>query len=276
METPSVREQCYRIMHQVLKGNDWQLVTYLKEESFLDEVVVEALKRAKGSFPLPEKSIRNAITNRYCQLWYQACTHPIGPIRSRAFLEMYNYMFRTAYKISKYNRQLAEDAAQEAVTNVWQHLNQLKDPGKLMGWARRIVRNETLKQIQKLNKKKSVPQDMDTVQPPKEYLESSYMFDGDGEELIFYLQVQETISRHEPEMRDQLIAELKVAIRSCLRSKKQQEAIIRCFFSDQEHGAIAHDLGITPENLSVFKSHALANLRKCKPFIDKLYDSTQN
>lgn len=66
---------------------------------------------------------------------------------TRAFDEIFEHysgsMFRTAYSIMK-DRDLAEDAVQNALIQAWQHMSSLHEAGALRPWLMRIVVNQCI------------------------------------------------------------------------------------------------------------------------------------
>ena len=62
---------------------------------------------------------------------------------------------------------------------------------------------------------------------------------------------------------------LREAIRRCLRSRQQREAIVRLFLEEQSVVQVADALGTTPANVWVLKSRALDRLRRC-PDVSRL------
>jgi RNA polymerase sigma-70 factor, ECF subfamily len=66
---------------------------------------------------------------------------------TRAFDEIFEHysglMFRTAYSIMK-DRDLAEDAVQNALIQAWQHISSLRETGALRPWLLRIVVNQCI------------------------------------------------------------------------------------------------------------------------------------
>ena len=57
-------------------------------------------------------------------------------------------LFGTAYLMTR-DRQLAEDAVQEALIQIWKNIGSLRNPGGLKAWLARIVVNEVRQQARK-------------------------------------------------------------------------------------------------------------------------------
>lgn len=57
-------------------------------------------------------------------------------------------LFGTAYLVTR-DRQIAEDAVQEALVKIWQHIGSLRNPADLTAWLARIVVNEVRQQVRK-------------------------------------------------------------------------------------------------------------------------------
>ncbi len=60
-------------------------------------------------------------------------------------------LFGTAYLMTR-DRQMAEDAVQEALVKIWQHIGTLRNPAGLKAWMVRIMVNE----VRQLARKKTV------------------------------------------------------------------------------------------------------------------------
>lgn len=248
------RDHCQSIIDHLREKNDWQLI--VDEDLFLDMVQAEAMLRLQETnTQLLDKIIEDAVVNRYCHLWHWACAQTNTPIQARAIAELQKLVYPRILLIVG-DEHVTEDVSQQVIVNLWKKLEQIKDPGRFIKWV-------TVSAVRAAKKRVL----SDNTQRLKQ---------ATHDDELFRAKIQETLSRHEPQMRDEIITELTIAIRSCLRSKKQQEAIIRSFFGDKEHTTIAEELGTTPANLSVLKSKALTRLRKCKRFIDLLKDLTQN
>ena len=57
-------------------------------------------------------------------------------------------LFGTAYLMTR-DRQMAEDAVQEALVEIWKHIGSLRKPAGLKAWLARIVVNEVRQQARK-------------------------------------------------------------------------------------------------------------------------------
>ena len=57
-------------------------------------------------------------------------------------------LFGTAYLMTR-DRQMAEDAVQEALIEIWKHIGSLRKPAGLKAWLARIVVNEVRQQARK-------------------------------------------------------------------------------------------------------------------------------
>ena len=265
MEEESYREPCRRIMRRVFEEKGWLLVREEEEENFLDEIVVEALKRVseKPGLP-PEQIVREAVTNRYCHLWHWACGLEKSVIQDTALRELHRLIYQAVSKIVE-DHHLAEDLTQQAMIIIWRKLDQVRDPGSFIEWSKTIARREALRQVTKATNVRN---------KPGNEIRRTIQFEQDSDDDAFFSQVRETFTRQEPTMRDEIRAELEAAIRTCLRSKMQQEVIIRCILDDKEHKIVAEELGISTARLFVFKVRAIAHLRRCDKFKNTLSDLT--
>ena len=76
-------------------------------------------------------------------------------------------LFGVAYLMTR-DRGMAEDAVQEALIQIWQHLPSLRQPNSIKPWSMRIVVNEVKQQLRKkqvpttsLEKASDIPSELD-------------------------------------------------------------------------------------------------------------------
>ncbi|MDQ3248478.1 MAG: RNA polymerase sigma factor [Chloroflexota bacterium] len=60
---------------------------------------------------------------------------------------------------------LAQDCTQEALVKVWKHLDTCEQPDSVRGWAKTIVRNQTLNEIARLKRKAESSLEQEIKQP---------------------------------------------------------------------------------------------------------------
>lgn len=253
-----LRQQCRHGVRQVLAQRGWQLVR--DEPAFVEEVVTEVQARLQSSRRPLKKIIEDATVNRYCHLWHAACGAD-GALRQRqAFKELYCYLYPIALYRAKHDQHIAEESTQEALIKVWQHLDQVRDPGCFARWASRIVlRVVSIIEERHLVEASEVdlphPSAPETVEEPLTRAAN---------------QAGLTTSPPEPESTSEMRTQLTEAIEQCLRSRQQQVVITGLFFDQKGYKELADELRTSVENIYVLKSRALDRLRECGKLLEAL------
>jgi RNA polymerase sigma factor (sigma-70 family) len=269
-----LREQCRCGVRRVLAKRGWELVA--DEAAFIEEVLAEVQFRIQNSRRSLEKIIEDATVNRYGYLWLAACRAD-GTLRQRrAFTELHCYLYPIALYRANHDPYLAEESTQEALFSVWQHLDQVRDPGSFARWAGAIVSNEVKKQIKKLAQKVVEDKSEEVTWRRKEILVTDLWVRRGVEDAGTAMRGMgdrpELSTNQEPKMTKEMRARIEAALRRCLRSKQQQTVIIGLFLDQKSFKEVADALGTTPQNVSVLKSRALKRLRKCEEFLKVLGD----
>lgn len=274
-----LREQCRRSVRQVLARRGWALVQ--DDTAFVEEVLAEVQRRlqnsrASASRPL-EKIIEDATVNRYCYLWHAACGVD-GTLRQRqAFKELHHYLYPVALYRAKHDQHIAEESTQEALIKVWQHLDQVRDPGSFARWAGVIVSNEVKQKLRERTQEVEVEEGTEVRWQIWEISETDMHLRGEARSSG--IQTRGIGDRPDlspvdqgPKMTDELRARIETAIGHCLRSEQQQAVIIGLFLDHKSFKEVADALDTTPQNVSVLKSRALKRLRECEEFLEALED----
>jgi RNA polymerase sigma factor (sigma-70 family) len=268
-----LREQCRRGVRRALAQRGWELVQ--DEVAFVGEVLPEVQARRQNNPRVLAKIIEDATVNRYGHLWHAACGAD-GTLRQRrAFIELHWYLYRIALYCAKHDRYIAEESTQQALLNVWQHLDQVRDPGNFARWAGAIVSNEVKvqikKQAQKVKESESGEVTWQSVEISQTDLQVRGEAEGPGVETRG-IGDRPGVSPggQKTTMTDEMRARLETSIRRCLRSKQQRAVIIGLFLDEKGFKEVADALGTTPQNVSVLKTRALAHLRKCEGFLEVL------
>jgi RNA polymerase sigma factor (sigma-70 family) len=238
----------------------WRLV--VDEEAFLDEALPELERRLSAGQPF-DRAVRAATINRYSLLWYAACRANGTARQERAFVELHNYAYRLALRLTDHDEYLANESAQEALIEAWRRLESLRDPGAFTKWIMLIVRSKVYRQLRKGMRGALDETTGETTWQAREVTEAGRPAElSDAQEGA-----RDRLSLTE-EMRARLIA----IIHKCLRSRRQREAVIGFFLEGKEHAEIAAQLGIDPQRLYVIKHRALARLRQCDEFMNLIED----
>lgn len=263
MENELNLEQCRPVVHRVLAARGWRLIQ--NEEAFVEEVEQEAHRRLKLMSPRMQKRrplvkiIEDATVNRYNHIWYAACNEDETLRQRQAFTELHQYLFSIAFNRANQDQNIAEGATQEALTNVWQNLSKVRDPGSFARWAGVIVTREVSKKLKKALERPEISEaDLRRTDDP------------DANELEI---LEQPNSSHtdgpQPTQREDLRARFEEVIKHCLkRSKQRQRVIIRLFLDQQGVKQVAEELGKKPSNIHLLKHLAKKGLEKCKKFLE--------
>ena len=271
-----LREQCRRGVRRVLAKRGWELVE--NEAAFIEEVLAEVQFRIQNSRRSLEKIIGDATSNRYGYLWHAACGAE-GTLRQRrAFTELLRYLYPIALYRAKYDQYLAEESTQEALISVWQHLDQVKDPGSFARWAGTIVSRQVKAKFREQARKVVEEESGEVTWQFKEILVTDLWVhrgvEGTGTAMRGIGNRPELPANQGPKMTKEMRARIEAALRRCLRSKRQQAVIIGLFLDEKGFKEVADALGTTLQNVSVLKSRALKRLRECEDFLEVLEDLT--
>jgi RNA polymerase sigma factor (sigma-70 family) len=265
----SRQEQWYVEIDRVLSRRGWMLVT--NREQFAQAVCAELEARFGGARNLlTATAIERATIHQYCFILYDACAGANRSIQRGAFEELWNHLYRVGI-FKTHDKERAKDSAQQALINIWRHLDQCRDKGSFLNWCNLIVLNIIRGQFRKEMKhtatgagekwvREEIP--LAEVADLGEVLEQGEPGDSDstGETRAFRIAV-----------RGELHTQLVAAIRACLKSEAQQTVIIESFLNDRGFKEVAEELHTTPGNAQVMKSRALGKLRHCEVFI-RLYE----
>ncbi len=244
----TLQAKCEAIARRVVANQGWSLVEQWDE--FVAEVarsvVAGSGKRAGDSL---EKRLERAVTRAYCPLLYAACCERHGPRCVRAFEEVGRYLHAVALRRVE-DREAAAEAAQRALEITYAHLDDVREPWAFLGYARIILVRELTSRRGRGKLLQFVPLRGDDPQDPG----------------VQPSDPQADLERAEAERGVDEVA-LRAAIRRCLRSRQQREAIVRLFLEEQSVVQVADALGTTPANVWVLKSRALDRLRRCPDLV---------
>jgi len=264
-----------------LARRGWALVQ--DDAAFVEEVLAEVQRRlqngrAPASRPL-EKIVEDATVNRYCHLWHAACGAD-GTLRQRrAFGELQRYLYPIALYRAKHDQHIVEESTQEALVNVWQHLDQVVEPGSFARWAGAIVSNQVKAKFREQAQKIGGVEGEEATWQAREITEADTSTplstslwvrgepEGAGTEARGIGGRPDFSASQRPMMTDEMRAKIEAAIEHCLRSEQQRAVIIGLFFDEGGFKEVAEALHTTPQNVSVLKSRALKRLRECEEFL---------
>lgn len=256
---------CRRLVPQVLANRGWQLID--DDTAFIEEVQVEAQARLAYARRPIDKIVEDATLNRYGYVWHTAC-RAAGTLRQRRALEeLHRYLYSVARHFAHGDPLVAEESAQEALIDAWQHLDQVQDPGAFMHWASMIAYHRTMRKINEGTQ--VVENDGESVRQSREVSETDLASQADatGDTELTSAYDQSARSEPPPAMTAELRARLEAVINQCLGGQ-QPAVIIGLFLDDKSAKEMADELGTTPANVWVLKSRGLQKLRECQDFLD--------
>lgn len=181
-------------------------------------------------------------------------------------------LYRVAFNRFDRDRQQAQESTQATLAKIWQHLEQVEDPGSFLWWALRILNNEINKRLT-LGKRRTIDpltgeivwQDVEVslsdFQPLEHFVEGS----------VEYPEIPAGLDgmpmEQAPSLTKDMRLRLEAAIRACLDNERHQTVIIRIFLDDRSRQEVAEELGTTPQVVTVFKQRALKHLQGCEDFL---------
>jgi RNA polymerase sigma factor (sigma-70 family) len=256
---------CRRLAPQVLAKRGWQLIE--DEAAFIEEVRVEAQARLAYARRPIDKIVEDATLNRYGHVWHTACRSAGTLYQRRALEELHRYLYSVAWHYTHGDPSVAEDCAQEALIDAWQHLDQVQDPGAFMHWASMIVYHRVVRKVNEGTQ--VVKNDEESIRQSREVSETDLVSqtDAPGDDELMSAYDQPAPSDPSPAMTAELRAKLEAAINQCLGGQ-QPAVIIGLFLDDKSAKEMADELGTTPANVWVLKSRGLQKLRECQDFLD--------
>jgi RNA polymerase sigma factor (sigma-70 family) len=269
-----LREQCRRGVRRVLAKRGWELVK--DEVAFIEEVLAQVQFRIQNSRRSLERIIEDATINRYGYLWHAACGAN-GTLRQRrAFIELHCCLYPIALYRANHDQYLAEESTQEALISVWQHLDQVKDPGSFARWAGTIVSRQVKAKFREQARKVVEKESGEVTWRFKEILVADLRVrrgvEDAGTTMRGISNRSELSTSQGSGMTKEMRAKIEAALGRCLRSTQQQAVIIGLFLDLKSFKEVADALGTTPQNVSVLKSRALKRLRECEDFLEVLED----
>jgi RNA polymerase sigma factor (sigma-70 family) len=254
----------YVEIDRALSRRGWRLVT--DQDQFGQAVCDELETNFGGARDLiTDTAIERATIHQYCFVLYDACAHTDRRIQRGALEELWNHLYRVGI-FKTHDRERAMDSAQQALINIWRHLDQCRDKGSFLNWCNLVVLNVIREQFRKEMKhtktgqldrwgREEIP--LAELADPVEGSERGELGDSDSN--------GETRG-YQDAVLGELHAQLVAAIRACLKSEAQQVVIIESFLNDRSFKEVAEKLHSTPGNIQVMKSRALKALRNCEVF----------
>ena len=207
---------------------------------------------------IPDTAIERRSTYQYCQYLYHASKGTQEPCQHKALVAIHKFVYEIILNVSHHNQWLAEDVAQNTILTTYQKLDSVKNPGLFLAWIKQIGVREFYKALRDEKRQLGISPFgiltyLDEIENPgtvtTEPFEESEEENGDGEDN------DSTETRN---------SRLQDILKRCLRSKKQQKAIVLLFIEEMGMKQAAKTLGITPSYLRGLKHRAIKKLRTCQ------------
>jgi RNA polymerase sigma factor (sigma-70 family) len=239
--TLELRDLCRKALATAVSKYGWQ--GRWDEAVFVEEIGQEAIKRLGSVKNQPlTKIAESAGIFCYSHRWHQACQADGTVEQGEAFQALSNYLYRVALPQVNGNETLAQEIAQEALVAIWRTLQTVREPGAFIQFARLT----TMRQAWHIR-------DSETK------LERDEL----DEEMIEEPEATNPLPEQEDES-EETQSQLEEIIRRCLPSADRKKVIIDSLLHNRSIKEIADDMGKKPNAVSVLKTRAIDQLRKCK------------
>lgn len=252
---------CLKLVPDILRERDWHLIAAEDLPAFVTAVCQAIEQGVVKPVPgvSPELTVRRATIHLYCYELYRASGEDRTPRQHRAFEEIGQHALRVAYRYER-DTTIVQDSVQQALLNVWQKREQVRQPGSFLRWIEKIVCHEVKNRQRQNGRKQEIP--VSRLRNPHQ--------DGiDDESLLRYW---ESLATVRPPDEDVICHEQREKVRSevyrALAGNARYEAVIVGYFLyELSLPALAQMLGTTVSNVYVLKSRALARLRSDEEFV---------
>lgn len=255
-----VREQCAKLVPEVLRERRTGLIENLAP--FIEEVAEEVRRRCEARpQPVTDTLIRAATINRYCHVCYNACQQN-GTLRQRqAFAELRGYLSGMLFTQFKRPSTVVAEVVEDALSQVWQSLHQVRDPGAFLRWASRIAIQTLIRRGREEERVSELEGENESNQPlPSEQQPVLGARGGQGRAALL------------DERYGAWYTSLTAAIEACLHNPVMRRIIIGLFLDHLSVKEIADQLKRTPKTIRTYKERALIKLRECDGLLRLLED----
>ncbi len=263
-------EDLLRVIHRICANRDWRLFSCAElgvtAEAFAGRVAarlqawLEAGEHAEITAPLIER----AVINEYCRLLHHAVGLERTAAQQRGLDEVWNYVTPIIRRI------LPDDAEAIACANavlltIWRQRGEVRDPGSFLKWAGMIAGRAALQAFRSRGGREIPFSDLfaaeETENDDKRVVAAVGTAALQSHSSSMFARVEDAES----------LEMLAALIRQCLsRMRAGAEVIIRLVLAGQSVSEVSRALGVSPTNLYVIKTRALARLRRCNPLLAAL------
>lgn len=252
MFSDPLRERCQLVARRVLKDNGWELVS-ADDKSFVQKILDRIVDRfpavPKPASEITDDLIIRATKNAYCAVLYQAYKDDGSEEQMQAMTEVKNYVYRRLLALTQGDGAMADECAQDAMTQAWLHWHRVRDPGTFLGYVQRIGVHRVL--------------DLQRRDERLEPLSNGNAEQRNGPEFS-------TPGRQLEQMTEasDLFRRAYAAIERCLSRPEEVRIIVEHLILDRPYKELARAWGKQASYLHLLKFRALEKLAKCKEFVD--------
>jgi RNA polymerase sigma factor (sigma-70 family) len=255
--------RCQRLVPQILRQRDWQLVFGDNLAGFIElvcQAIVDGTVRPRPGAS-PEAIVRRATIHLYCHELYRASGEN-GTLRQRrAFEEIGQHAQGVAFRYEQ-SSAIVQVCAQRALIIVWEKRKQVRQPGSFLRWIEAVVYHEIKGYWKEKHRRYEVP------------MSRFATTDGDektGGSLQRFWATLACISPPDDEVISQeLRKQVWSNVRRVLADNPRYEAVIVGYYRYELSLPELTELLDTPvRNVYVLKSRALARLRADEAFVQR-------
>lgn len=250
MPDDALRERCQQVVETVLTNNGWALAS-ADDASFLEAVqrrVAERFAdRLSGPAEVLDDAIARAAKNVYCTLLYQAYRQDGADRQLHAMTEAKRFVYRRLLVMTDGDEALADECAQDAVSQAWLHWHDVRDPGSFLGYILRIGVNGVLA-ARRHEARQERTSDTGTEQPD------------DSEFGRWNVQLEQMIEMNE------LLRQVYETILRCLSRAEEVRVVVEHVLLGKSYKELAESWGRRAGYLHLLKFRALKNLQNCEEF----------
>ncbi len=254
MEEDTLDERCRRIVAALIKQNGWSLAQ--ANDAFVETVrrrVVERFGDQSPAVEIPESAIRRAVMNGYCVLVYEAFHNDGSKEQAVAMEEMKRYVYRRLLVKAGQDEKLADECAQDAVTQSWLKLNTVRSAESFLYFALRIGIRAFLETIRKHKREIDLPEENGDDPPGPPFTVPGASVTGPPEAGDWHRRMRDVIAR-------------------CLPRPEEARLMVERYLEGKSYKEMSKSWGKSANYLQVLKFRAAKRLMACQEFLDLWHD----
>lgn len=238
-----LKEKCQRVASDLLANNSWTLVN-ATDSVFLNEVCELVLKRNATEDEL-ENVARRATISVYCVYLYEAYHDDGSERQTQAMNETLRYLYQRLLMTADGNELLAEEAAQFAIVQAWEHWKEVRDPHSFLSYVLQIGVRQLL-QIKRKDKRYDDVEDDESATPLEKLRVESF--------------------ENQVEL-DDAIRHIYQIVHHCLERPEEIRIVIDHVLEGKSYKDLLTDWQTQASYLHLLKFRALKKLEGCEEFL---------